>query len=793
MQRRQLQTGLIALALLFTLHLVDLLRADTWVLGEGDLDPIAGGRCLCQENLRRIELATRQWMLDEHKPLDAVPTWDDLAGPGRPLAAAPACPSGGVYTLASPAGFPSCSLAGTWPLSHVYTDTPCTTPDDERAREVICRENLERIHLAKEKWRSDKRLPHPQNPAWDDLVGADKFLKSSPVCPSGGTYSINGSRSFPACSLGIPAIVYPPPDYLGHSLYDTQSDVRSVSGMRQSCQYNLRRIDEAKLLVSWEQNEPPGSTTGWDDIVGSYRWILTLPECPAGGTYTLNVFSMLPSCSLTGTQPHDHAFTPTPILLSPRDQRCFCQQSLRDIATATERWIIDQRKSRDDVPTWTDLVGPMKYLRLSPVCPSGGVYTLAPASEKATCSLAIQAAFPHEFSFQPCLGTDGTTERERRCQCQENLRKIDRAKLDWAAEFAMPGSAIPTREDLEAQSEGELAGLACPAGGVYTIGAIETLPSCSLADQQPYLHAYSGQECTWIGETLRAALLTNRNTCRANLLDLQVATELWRADNQASDEVVPAWNDLVGTGKYLRISPFCPEGGVYTLQPKGMDHRICSRWDVADFAHYPLMSGWDCVPPSFHFHLTQLRYDSLRRAEQCRANLLRIDAAKQQCAKDTGAASDATPTMWDLRGCTPYLNMGNSSTLFCPEAGSYTVGPVSQPPRCSLHDQATFPHRIDSSYDAYDWETLLPRTIERLRRDDCVANLLAYKEATTRWAADTSAAPDAVPTLAELMPYIRYERLCPTGGVYTLAPPGTDPGCSRQDLALFPHVLPAAP
>lgn len=100
------------------------------------------------------------------------------------------------------------------------------------------------------------------------------------------------------------------------------------------------------------------------------------------------------------------------------------------------------------------------------------------------------------------------------------------------------------------------------------------------------------------------------------------------------------------------------------------------------------------------------------------------------------------------------------------------------PPTCSHGTRSYLPHTINSSEGGYFAARNATRTIERLRRDDCVANLLAYKDATTRWAADTSAAPDAVPTLADLMPYIRYERLCPTGGVYTLAPPGTDPGCS---------------
>lgn len=66
----------------------------------------------------------------------------------------------------------------------------------------------------------------------------------------------------------------------------------------------------------------------------------------------------------------------------------------------------------------------------------------------------------------------------------------------------------------------------------------------------------------------------------------------------------------------------------------------------------------------------------------------------------------------------------------------------------------------------------------------------AYRDATTQWAIDTVADPDAVPTLADLLPYIRYERLCLTDGVYTLAPAGQNPTYSRETLPLFPHLHP---
>ncbi len=778
MQRRQLQTGIIALALLLSLHLVDLLRADTWVLGEGDLDPIAGGRCLCQENLRLIELATRQWMLDEHKPLDAVPTWDDLAGPGRPLATAPGCPSGGVYTLASPAGFPSCSLAGTWPLSHVYTDTPCTAPDDERAREVICRENLESINRAKQKWANDHRLPTSALPSWNDLVGTAKYLKSTPACPSGGAYELGKVVSYPTCSLeknpGNPNA----PDK-GHSVYDYAPAGTGIDAERRQCQENLRRIDDARMLWAWQINFPDYGSPPFTELIGMYQFLRVTPRCSSGGTYDTGSMLRLPACSLTSSHPHDHEFSTQMFGLDPMEARCACQENLREIHAATRRWMVDHRGVPDDIPTWDDLVGPQKFLRASPTCPAGGVYALASAWDLPSCSLKDAGDQPHVFSDQAALAADDGTEWDRRCQCQENLRRIEDAKQSLQKARDLPADYTPLWEDLVGADLYLPEQPACPAGGVYSIGTIAGLPTCTLSGVAPYDHGYSHEKCASVDETVRALEITRRNECQLSQHLLVEAVARWRTNTSSPDTTTPNWGDLIGSGTYIKLMPVCPSGGSYDLtqlaSPMAEYPMLCSLANMADFPHM--------FPPTDLRIMLEGEPSERLRIAHCRRNLLRIDQAKQRWGAMNNKPPTSVPTWNEL------VEVGLEDFLICPSSGGYEIGPLGAPPTCSIGTRSYFPHTINSSEGGYFAARNATRTIERLRRDDCVANLLVYKEATTRWAADTSAAPDAVPTLADLMPYIRYERLCPTGGVYTLAPPGTDPTCSRQDLALFPHVL----
>jgi len=66
----------------------------------------------CLNNLRIFEAAKNQWMLEQHKTTNDIPTWDDVRPylPDRWSNSIPVCPAGGVYTLGRADVAPTCSL-----------------------------------------------------------------------------------------------------------------------------------------------------------------------------------------------------------------------------------------------------------------------------------------------------------------------------------------------------------------------------------------------------------------------------------------------------------------------------------------------------------------------------------------------------------------------------------------------------------------------------------------------------------------------------------------------------------
>jgi hypothetical protein len=74
----------------------------------------------------------------------------------------------------------------------------------------------------------------------------------------------------------------------------------------------------------------------------------------------------------------------------------------------------------------------------------------------------------------------GGSSPKMTCIC--NLRQIDNAKVNWAIEHHAPSNAVPTWDDikpyLERGSSGSIP--TCPAGGIYSIGAISNFPTCSI-------------------------------------------------------------------------------------------------------------------------------------------------------------------------------------------------------------------------------------------------------------------------------------------------------------------------
>ncbi|MCL5098827.1 MAG: hypothetical protein M1608_15105 [Candidatus Omnitrophica bacterium] len=66
----------------------------------------------CIENLNKIEAVKQIWGVELGKMNGAVPTDDDLFGPGRYMVTKPECPAGGVYDLGVIGQNPTCTIAG---------------------------------------------------------------------------------------------------------------------------------------------------------------------------------------------------------------------------------------------------------------------------------------------------------------------------------------------------------------------------------------------------------------------------------------------------------------------------------------------------------------------------------------------------------------------------------------------------------------------------------------------------------------------------------------------------------
>jgi hypothetical protein len=168
-------------------------------------------RNACQENLSKIDGAKQQWALENNVQEDAAaPTWDDIVGSDKYLRMIPVCPSQGTYTVNPLTENPSCSMSTQQPFAHVFPGAwggnGSYSFTSDQAVEVIgnstdCSSNLVRIDAAKQQWALETNASDDAIPTWQDLVGVDKYLRETPVCPSGGTYSINSVALYPGCTF----------------------------------------------------------------------------------------------------------------------------------------------------------------------------------------------------------------------------------------------------------------------------------------------------------------------------------------------------------------------------------------------------------------------------------------------------------------------------------------------------------------------------------------------------------------------------------------------------------------
>jgi prepilin-type N-terminal cleavage/methylation domain-containing protein len=69
------------------------------------------------------------------------------------------------------------------------------------ARQSSCINNMKQIESAKEQWGMDQKKSNGDTVAFTDLVGSTLYLKSTPSCPSSGTYTVNPIGTVPVCDV----------------------------------------------------------------------------------------------------------------------------------------------------------------------------------------------------------------------------------------------------------------------------------------------------------------------------------------------------------------------------------------------------------------------------------------------------------------------------------------------------------------------------------------------------------------------------------------------------------------
>lgn len=71
-----------------------------------------------------------------------------------------------------------------------------------------------------------------------------------------------------------------------------------------------------------------------------------------------------------------------------------CVSNLKQIQSAKEQWAMDTKADSAGVPGEADLYGGDLYIKVEPLCPSSGTYTIGSVADDPTCDYAGTVA-PH--------------------------------------------------------------------------------------------------------------------------------------------------------------------------------------------------------------------------------------------------------------------------------------------------------------------------------------------------------------------------------------------------------------
>ena len=69
------------------------------------------------------------------------------------------------------------------------------------AQTEACIANLKAINAAKQQWAADNRTADTAKPKASDIYGPALYLKSLPICPADGKYTLGTVNKNPTCSI----------------------------------------------------------------------------------------------------------------------------------------------------------------------------------------------------------------------------------------------------------------------------------------------------------------------------------------------------------------------------------------------------------------------------------------------------------------------------------------------------------------------------------------------------------------------------------------------------------------
>jgi prepilin-type N-terminal cleavage/methylation domain-containing protein len=77
-----------------------------------------------------------------------------------------------------------------------------------------------------------------------------------------------------------------------------------TASQKNACIANLKQIDGAKATWALEQKKTTSDTPQDTDLFGTTAYIRDKPDCPGGGSYTLDTVGNRVTCSLSSTAGH---------------------------------------------------------------------------------------------------------------------------------------------------------------------------------------------------------------------------------------------------------------------------------------------------------------------------------------------------------------------------------------------------------------------------------------------------------------------------------------------------------